>query len=202
MKKTFVYVVLALALLVSMFGAQVNTARAEGLENITLIGAQAISGKGVVFVFHVVGDFKSFSGTVRIGLNSYALTYCHMTDATTRQVLKCTAEEGLMPYINQWATATINGFTSSALIRPVGQICYVVAERARGGSVGALAFQSFTRLGSYCQKDPGAYGDIIRYTGSDGHIYDFVFMPANDPRIPDGFYDVWLGPGYYGPINR
>ena len=201
MKKTFVFVVLALALLVSMFGGHVSTVRAEGLESITLIGAQAISHKGVVFIFHVVGDFKSYSGTVRIGVNSYALTNCRMTDANTRQVLKCTAEQGLMPYINQWATVTINGFTSSALIRPVGQICYVVAEERRTGSVGALAFPSYIRLGSYCQKGPGKYGDIINYMASDGHIHQFVFYAANDPNIPDSFYDKWLGPGYYGPID-
>ena len=201
MKRTFIFVVLALAMVLSLLGAQISTARAVGLDSITLIGAQAISHKGVVFVFQVVGDFKSYVGSVRIGVNSYQLNSCRMVDTGTRQLLKCTAEQGLMPYIGQWVTVTLNGFSSSALIRPVGEICYVVAEKAHIFTAGALITGHYARLGSYCQKDPGVYGDKIKYQASDGHIYDFVFMPANDPRIPDSFYNIWIGPGYYGPIK-
>ena len=200
MKRKLLLVFMAMILLISMSGMQVSSARADSGDNISLLGIQAVSHKGVVFIFKVVGDFNSYAGTVRIGANSYKLTGCHMTEALTRQVLKCTAEKGLMPYVGQWATVTINGFSSSALIRPVGEYCYPVYTSNFKGPQ-PLFPSSYYSWGTHCQSDKPVTGDMIKLVDPGGHISDYRLILPGDPHIPPSFFLHWKGPGYYGPLS-
>ena len=200
MKRKLLLVFMAMILLISMSGMQVSSARADSGDNISLLGIQAVSHKGVVFIFKVVGDFNSYAGTVRIGANSYKLTGCHMTEALTRQVLKCTAEKGLMPYVGQWATVTINGFSSSALSRPVGEYCYPVYTSNFKGPQ-PLFPSSYYSWGTHCQSDKPVTGDMIKLVDPGGHISDYRLILPGDPHIPPSFFLHWKGPGYYGPLS-
>ena len=115
MKRSLLFFAMTLALMVSSFGAAFSPLAAAGSgKSITLLDAQYVTGKGVVFTFDVTGNFKQgFSGSVKVGAVSFNLTDCKLKDDGT---LACVGAQGLARYVGQIANVTVNGFFGSSLI--------------------------------------------------------------------------------------
>jgi hypothetical protein len=148
----------------------------------------------------VVGEFASYHGSVRIGYNDYPLTFCREQTDGKDLLVKCMADESLAPFLGQVAYARLNGFSSSAVIRGVGDICYPVAIRSLQSPTGAekLVHTHWVRIGTYCQPEAGLYLDTINFAlPNGGPIVTFIFIPENQPGVPDRFYQDWIGAGYY-----
>ena len=184
MKRSLLFFAMTLSLMISLFGAVFSpvAAAAGGGKSISLVDAQYITGKGVVFTFNVTGDFKQgFGGSVKIGGVSFNLTDCKMKDDGT---LACVGAQGLAQFVGQVANVTINGFSSSGFIR-TAKNCYFVYDYDKNFIWGAL--------GKHCQDKNPSIGDWI--------LFPNPAFGDNLPHyyLPDGVTCYHNGKGYYYP---
>jgi hypothetical protein len=189
MIKRLWFFALTLALMVSLAGAAFTPAAAAGGgKSITLVGAQYVPGKGVVFSFDVKGDFKQgFGGIAKIGGVTFHLTDCKLKD---NGMLACVGEQGLSQYVGKIANVTVNGFSGSGMIRHSTQyFCYSVYDWGGNNSTPGEWYD----IGPYCQPSGANVGDWINYYNPHYHT-DFHYY-FHDDGIPC----FHAGKAYYFP---
>jgi hypothetical protein len=158
MKKALLFVFAVFTVLTMLFVAITPVAAKGGEKSITLVSALYIRGKGIVFKFKVVGEFKGFSGQAFAGGQKFALD-CKLNDAGD---LACLAESGMKKFIGQTVSANVNGYTGSVRLRN-SRYCYPVYDWVPGldplgpSPIDPAQWTAFT---SFCQNDPAESNDL------------------------------------------
>ncbi len=194
MKKSSLNLIVILTLLAMLLAFPTTRVAAKSDQaSITLISAQYIPGKGVVYKFQVKGDFNSFDGVVTIDGKTVKLS-CAMNEFGD---LVCMGDKSLKEYMGHFVTATVNGFTSGGVIRDTAsQYCYSIWDYW-GFTENQWAF-----MGTHCQDNPAAPGDYIQYTVPDpngtfpGDAWFFDSgIDACAPEFGSGYY--WDSCGFF-----
>jgi len=148
--KKYLYIILALALVVTFVTPAYAAARSLTLESIVFIPA-----KGVVFTFIPTGEFKpaELTGFARISSETYLLD-CHLNDENE---VKCVGERGLSRFTGQFVTGRVAGFIFSGEIRTAGTAyCYKVFQKVEG---------EWEQVGTSCSAAKARKGDWILFNG-------------------------------------
>ncbi len=148
--KKYLYIILALALVVTFVTPAYAAARSLTLESIVFIPA-----KGVVFTFIPTGEFKpaELTGFARISSETYLLD-CQLNDENE---VKCVGERGLSRFTGQAVTGQVAGFAFAGEIRTAGTAyCYTVFQKITGG---------WEAVGTSCGTGKARKGDWILFNG-------------------------------------
>ncbi len=193
MKRTLLVLAVLISLVVSLFGATFTPAAALGDGSVRLVQAVYISGKGVVFIFEVIGNVgPDYHGTVTLDGQKFTLQNCVKRDDG---LLACTAERGLSRFVGSTAHATVNGVSSSAPIIS-HEFCYPIYDwppYSITTSPDPSRSSIYHQVGRHCQGSPASAGDKITFYNSEWDAsFDYYYVDT-----PDICYSE--GAGYYYP---
>jgi len=194
MKYRFSIVLIVLSLLlalVSVAAAPMPSGR------VTLIGVNTVPGKGVVFTFHVDGNYSKseLKGSVRMGGVTYGLD-CVQVDEST---VKCTANKAIAGanVAVSWGGSTFWTDVPNlpTPLTQTSQYCYSIWDYYD------FTDMEWTDFGPHCQDEPAQAFDEIEYTteGPDGtyegwaEFYDVDVSGECESPVP------YNGPAYYFP---
>jgi hypothetical protein len=157
---------------------------------VTLIGVNTVPGKGVVFTFHVDGNYSKseLKGSVRMGGVKYGLD-CVQVDEST---VKCTASKAIAGanVAVSWGGSTFWTDVPNIPAPPTQtQYCYGIWD------YWAFTGYEWTDFGPHCQDQPAQDGDVITYTIPDTYVDDEPVTFFEDPLECE--YLPNYGPAYY-----